>query len=364
MSLGHEAIGDDDDPKEKLSWAARRRQKAEAKAAAKATRLAEKQAKIDAKAEAKAARAAAKQAKVDAAAEAKAARAAAKQAKVDAAAKAKAEQSAAIQAKADAKAEAKVARAAAKQAKADAAAEAKAAREAAKQAKADARAEAKAAKVADKLARSKAKSSPVSDNQAEEIQKNVLEAVSLEETGTSAEAKPVAAESIAPEEIAPPQEDRREKPARAPRKPLSQRTAEVRSAVAGVYMRLPERPTRKQTLRATAVFVLLVEPWLVPIVGVIAFVSLTFAYFAMGPDRAAEITGAAYNWLKKRNPEKAEKARAAAQALSERMSGWLARLPDRWSRGVYFPDFSKDTGKTDAVIEDRFDRLAREARGH
>ena len=119
---------------------------------------------------------------------------------------------------------------------------------------------------------------------------------------------------------------------------------------------------RRQAVRATAVFVLLVEPWLVPIVSLAAVISLTFAYLAMGPDRAAEITGSAYRWLQKRDPDKAEKARAAAQAISERMSGWVERLPDRWSRGIYFPDFSRDSGKIDAVIEDRFDRLSRESR--
>ena len=131
-----------------------------------------------------------------------------------------------------------------------------------------------------------------------------------------------------------------------------------------MYSRLPERPNRKQFLRATAVFVLLVEPWLVPIVSLVAVVSLTFAYFAMGPDRAAEITGAGYRWLQKREPERAEKVRAAAESMSEKMSGWISRMPERWSRGVHVPDFSKDKGRNEEVIEDRFDRLAREARSN
>ena len=135
--------------------------------------------------------------------------------------------------------------------------------------------------MAKKLAKTADVSPSVSDAQTEEIQKNVLEAVSLEATGETPKSETAPSTETTNSKAETPAVGRTAKVTKKPGKSLNQRAAEVRSAVAGAYMRLPERPSKKQALRATAVFVLLVEPWLVPLVGLIAFISLKA--FALRP---------------------------------------------------------------------------------
>ncbi len=119
------------------------------------------------------------------------------------------------------------------------------------------------------------------------------------------------------------------------------------------------RPTRKQIAFVVLVGIMLWRPWLIPGLLFVTFWVALIAYLSVGPDRVREIGQGRWEWFSARHPERAERVLTWAQRWADRMDGWLARLPERWTDGIYLPDLGRsqaDAGPVEAQ-PDPFDRL-------
>lgn len=122
------------------------------------------------------------------------------------------------------------------------------------------------------------------------------------------------------------------------------------------------RPTRKQIALFALLVVMVWRPWLIPgLVFVLFWVGL-IAYLTIGPDRIAEICAARWDWFQQRHPERAATLQGKVQRGADRVDGWLARLPESWTDGIYLPDFGRSAAQGGALDDqpDPFDRLAAE----
>ena len=139
--------------------------------------------------------------------------------------------------------------------------------------------------------------------------------------------------------------------------------AERAAPVEGLKARLAGfEPTRKQAALVALVAVMVWWPWLIPGLLFLTFWAGLIAYFSLGPDRVSELVVSAWAKFEKRSPERAARSLARIQAAADRIDGWLARLPERWTDGIYLPDLGRSQ-VIEAASEpkgDPFDRLASE----
>ena len=120
------------------------------------------------------------------------------------------------------------------------------------------------------------------------------------------------------------------------------------------------RPTPKQMFFVAVAVIFYLRPWLIPITFLLTFLTVLIGYLSLGPDRVAELVVTNWRRLHARKPEFAENLRARAEAMAIRIDAFLDRLPEKWTDGLYVPDFSRSDQK-DADLPDPFERLAREA---
>ncbi|MCJ7874994.1 hypothetical protein [Phaeobacter sp. J2-8] len=164
------------------------------------------------------------------------------------------------------------------------------------------------------------------------------------------------AEASAPTDAMDPPAKRRNRPHAGPRR-------EGVMAIMGHIRRFLRRPDAPRTLALGAlVIVVLVRPWLVVAVGLLALLTAAVVYFSLGPDRVCDLVVSWYTRLRERDPDRAEAIRQRASDASARFAKLLDRLPASWTQGIYIPDFEPDTELLDDTRPDPFDRLAAEAR--
>ncbi|UYV36397.1 hypothetical protein N4R57_15450 [Rhodobacteraceae bacterium D3-12] len=122
------------------------------------------------------------------------------------------------------------------------------------------------------------------------------------------------------------------------------------------------RPTRKQIALFAFLVVMVWRPWLIPAVVFVLFWVGLIAYLTVGPDRIAEISAARWDWFQQRYPDRAANLRGKVQRGADRVDGWLARLPESWTDGIYLPDFGRSAAEGGTLDDqpDPFDRLAAE----
>ncbi|MDO6730586.1 hypothetical protein Q4577_11200 [Marinovum sp. 2_MG-2023] len=134
-------------------------------------------------------------------------------------------------------------------------------------------------------------------------------------------------------------------------------------AIMGHIRRFLRRPDAPRILALGALFiVVLVRPWLVVAVGLLALLTAAVVYFSLGPDRVCDLVVRWYTRLRERDPDRAEAIRQRASDASARFAKLLDRLPASWTQGIYVPAFEPDTELLDDTRPDPFDRLAAEAR--
>lgn len=140
---------------------------------------------------------------------------------------------------------------------------------------------------------------------------------------------------------------------------------QVQAAAAGAeigrFLRRPDAP-RQIAIAALVVFVAF-WPWFILVMIVLVLATAAISWFTLGPDRASELIVAWYRRLEKRDPQEAETLRRRAAAASRWLTAMAARLPERWTAGLYLPDFEPDAGAPAELQDDPFDRLASEVRG-
>lgn len=121
------------------------------------------------------------------------------------------------------------------------------------------------------------------------------------------------------------------------------------------FLRRPDAP-RIFALVLLAVF-LLYKPWQVFFLALFGVAIIAITYFSLGPERCAELVAAWFEKLKARDPEKAEQLRQRAIRMSQWASKTLALLPERWTAGLYLPDFQPGGEMPEKMKSDPFDRL-------
>ncbi len=113
-------------------------------------------------------------------------------------------------------------------------------------------------------------------------------------------------------------------------------------------------------LFAAVLAIFALAPWLIPL----ALLAVAVLVVAMGSDRVAAALTRVYHWRHARNPDRAERFRARIDRLATGMDAVLDRLPERWTTGLYMPDFSREAllDDLDEGRPDPFDRIAAEMR--
>ncbi|RKF14726.1 hypothetical protein D6850_07540 [Roseovarius spongiae] len=131
-----------------------------------------------------------------------------------------------------------------------------------------------------------------------------------------------------------------------------------------------ERVRARRRLRRIALGGLLVSllyfwPWFVPLVLLALFWLGLVVFILAGHDGASSACLGFYRWLDARWPQRAERLRATLDRGALRLDAILDRLPERWTAGLYLPDFSRENLNPDAFAgrPDPFDRLSAELRG-
>lgn len=146
----------------------------------------------------------------------------------------------------------------------------------------------------------------------------------------------------------------------APRPPLLTRAR--RASAAWIWARIRAfQPRWWQSALMLVIASHLHNPWLLPFVTLLLFTASGMIFFAVGPDRMAELAAARYARLKQHDPAKAERLRARAEGYVQRLSRLVSVLPDRWTQGLYLPEFGMPEAPHEKMGEDPFDRLATQA---
>lgn len=121
------------------------------------------------------------------------------------------------------------------------------------------------------------------------------------------------------------------------------------------FLARPDAP-RLLALVLLAVIVVL-RPWAVLFMVVLALMVGLITYFSLGPDRVAEMVIAWYHRLKDRDPDRAEQLRTRAAKASFTLGRVLDRLPVSWTQGLYLPDFEEVPDLNETLQGDPFERL-------
>ena len=133
--------------------------------------------------------------------------------------------------------------------------------------------------------------------------------------------------------------------------PFSAVSGPVRSATKSY------RPTPRYAALVMLAVLTVIKPWLVTTLALLTLFLALVSYLTLGPDRSGEILAAWFARFLQRDPLGAEKLRARAERVSARATVILGCLPERWTSGLYLPDFSLNADRQDFPASDPFDRL-------
>lgn len=121
-------------------------------------------------------------------------------------------------------------------------------------------------------------------------------------------------------------------------------------------------PDRLYAFLALFAVIFFVPSWVYPVLAAcIIFLAITL-YFAFGHDRVCSMILVWYRRLQQRDPEKAERLRVRAARISAWISRVADRLPERWTNGLYLPDFEPEV-LPEKMHSDPFERFYTEAEG-
>lgn len=121
------------------------------------------------------------------------------------------------------------------------------------------------------------------------------------------------------------------------------------------------RPDMPRILAIVLLVVLTVlHTGLVLFMAAMAVVLALVLYFSFGPDRVRTWILRRYSTFKARDPDAADRLRRRAAWVSRAAGAVANRLPERWTQGLYLPDFEEPEEGSEKWESDPFDRLSRE----
>jgi len=107
---------------------------------------------------------------------------------------------------------------------------------------------------------------------------------------------------------------------------------------------------------AAMLIVFFVPLWVLMALTIFAVLGTVTLYYAIGHDRICAMAVAHYRTVDARDPVKAENMRRTAARFSRRLSRLADSLPERWTRGLYIPDFEPEETH-EKMANDPFERL-------
>lgn len=126
--------------------------------------------------------------------------------------------------------------------------------------------------------------------------------------------------------------------------------------VVGRFLARPDAPRRIAV--ALLVLSILAWPWKVLWLTLLVPLALVITWASVGSEGCAELTVRWHARLKARDPDKAERIRLRAAATSRAVARALDRLPERWTQGLYLPDFEPEGYVPEKLKVDPFEELA------
>ena len=140
---------------------------------------------------------------------------------------------------------------------------------------------------------------------------------------------------------------------------LARHTRQAAAATGRATWRFLRRDdTPRNMAIALLVVMILLRPGVVASLALLtALIALT-SYLTLGHDRSAEILAERFDRLRQRDPQAAERLRARAIRATAMADRLAARLPERWTTGLYLPDFARSAPLPEKMKTDPFDRLA------
>ena len=122
------------------------------------------------------------------------------------------------------------------------------------------------------------------------------------------------------------------------------------------FLRRPDAPRILSFLLLLTIFVL--KPGLVVFLFVMGLLIGLVLFFSFGPDRVQNWVINRYRRLRERDADAAERIRRRAAGAIKRLSAIVEKLPERWTTGLYLPDFEEPAELPENLKSDPFERLA------
>lgn len=117
------------------------------------------------------------------------------------------------------------------------------------------------------------------------------------------------------------------------------------------------QPKWRHSAAILALAILIGWPGLLPLLLGLAIVLPIIAYLTVGHDRMSEMVAAAFDRFRRFDPVRAEILRDWAMRRVAGMERMLSRLPERWTAGLYLPDFRDAPVVHDKMRLDPFSRF-------
>jgi hypothetical protein len=103
--------------------------------------------------------------------------------------------------------------------------------------------------------------------------------------------------------------------------------------------------------------IVVIMPWFVLSLVLLGVLIALIIYFSLGPDKVGALVAAWHTCLRQRDPNKAEDTRRRAALWSKRISAVVDRLPEKWTAGLYLPEFEEASELPEKMKTDPIDRL-------
>ena len=102
--------------------------------------------------------------------------------------------------------------------------------------------------------------------------------------------------------------------------------------------------------------------WFLPVVVGTMIAAAVALYYGLGHDRVIDLARRYFAMRQRRNPEKAELLRKRAARLSASLDYLARKLPERWTTGLYLPDFEPEECSHEKMTLDPWERLHNQTR--
>jgi len=122
------------------------------------------------------------------------------------------------------------------------------------------------------------------------------------------------------------------------------------------FLRRPDAPRILSFLLLLTILVL--KPGFVVFLFVMGLLIGLVLFFSFGPERVQNLVINRYRRLRERDADAAERIRRRAAGASKRLSAIVERLPERWTTGLYLPDFEEPAELPEKWKSDPFEQLA------